>query len=434
MPCWRRVFIVVLMSLVSPVLSVAASPQRHTSARPLPKKKNPLFIGRRDINRHQLNFYSLEREQALGEQLAAQVDLQVPLVRDPIVTEYINRIGQNLALHSDIRVPLTIKVIASDEVNAFALPGGFLYVNLGVLKAADTEAELAGVMAHEIAHVAARHALENLSKNELFSLGTIPLIFLGGPMGEWIRTGTGYGLAALFFKFSRGAEREADELAAQYLWATGYDPWSLVRFFQKLMHRERPIRISPLFRTHPTTPNRIRNLRQLIARFPPRQSYVTNTSEFAAVKDHVSGTGRIISGSQPTRSPGRRQPPVLHRRTSDGAPRDETSGRRSSFPPVEHRHPPILHRRTSDASSPPAESRETESTVRPPSRQPGSRQPPKLIRRTSPDEPSEEQRSESPPWYGHRRDDSSVRLGRPTPPLSHGRPLRREPPKLRRRF
>ncbi|GEM_PF-305938 len=431
MPCWRRALIVILMVFASPAFSVTTGAQQHTSPKPLPKKKNPLFIGHRDINRHQLNFYSLEREQALGEQLAAQVDLQVPLVRDPIVTEYINRIGQNLALHSDIRVPLTIKVIASDEVNAFALPGGFLYVNLGVLKAADTEAELAGVMAHEIAHVAARHALENLSKNELLSLGTIPLIFLGGPMGEWIRTGAGYGLAALFFKFSRSAEKEADELAAQYLWATGYDPWSLVRFFQKLMQRERPIRISPLFRTHPTTPKRIRNLRALIARFPSRESYVTNTSEFVAVKDHVNGTGGMISNRQPTRSPGRRQPPVLHRRTSNRAPRDETNDRRSPLPPAENRQPPILHRRPSDTSRPPEENHH----AHPPSQQSGSRRPPKLIRRTSSDEQSKKDQPESAPWYERRQDASSIRLGHPTPSLSsHGRPLKRQPPKLRRRY
>src|SRR5262252_8046981 len=206
-----------------------SAPKGHLS-----DDENPLMIGKRNINAHQINFYSLNKEVAMGRQLAADVDRQGKFIDDPVVSEYVNRVGQNLALHSDAKIPFTIKVLDSDDVNAFALPGGFLYVNKGAILAADSEAELAGVMAHEIAHVAARHGVEQASKANLINYGTLPLIFLGGWGGFAIRQAAGLAIPLSFLKFSRGMESEADRLGAQYLWASGYDPNAMITFFEKL--------------------------------------------------------------------------------------------------------------------------------------------------------------------------------------------------------
>ena len=172
--------------------------------------ENPLLIGKRNINSHQINFYSLNKEVNMGRQLAADVDRQGKFVEDPVVTEYVNRVGQNIALHSDAKIPFTIKVLDSDDVNAFALPGGFLYVNKGAILAADSEAELAGVMAHEIAHVTARHGVEQASKATLANYAMIPLIFMTGGLGYIAYQAAQIGVPLTFLKFSRGVETEAD--------------------------------------------------------------------------------------------------------------------------------------------------------------------------------------------------------------------------------
>src|SRR5688572_26455800 len=169
-------------------------------------------IGNRNINKGSINFTSLEKEIALGRQLSAEIERQVKLVEDPTILEYINRVGQNLVRNSDAKVPFTIKVVESEEINAFALPGGFFYVNSGLILAADDEAELAGVMAHEIAHVAARHGTENAAKAQIVNIATIPLIFLGGPAGFGIRQAAGFLIPLQFLQFSRKHESEADFL------------------------------------------------------------------------------------------------------------------------------------------------------------------------------------------------------------------------------
>src|SRR5205809_6902384 len=143
------------------------------------KKKDPDEIGNRDVGKG-VNFYSLEKEIALGKQLAQDVERQAKIIDDPVIAEYVNRVGQNLVRNSDAKVPFTIKVIDDDTVNAFALPGGFFFVDSGLILKADNEAELAGVMAHEIAHVAARHGTKQATRGQLAQLATIPLIFMGG--------------------------------------------------------------------------------------------------------------------------------------------------------------------------------------------------------------------------------------------------------------
>jgi len=234
-----------------------------------------------------MNFYSIERETAMGRDLAGQVEGSARLLSDPLVTEYVNRLGQNLVRNSDARVPFIIKVIDSDEVNAFALPGGFFYVNSGLILAADNEAELAGVMAHEIAHVAARHATKNQTKADIFNLASIPLIFVGGPAGYAARQVAGLLVPMGFMKFSRNAEREADLLGMEYMYASGYDPGAFLEFFEKLDSRvkEKKSFLAKAFSTHPMTGDRIRDAQKTIDRYlPEREQYVVTTSEFEQVR------------------------------------------------------------------------------------------------------------------------------------------------------
>jgi beta-barrel assembly-enhancing protease len=248
-------------------------------------------IGNRNINKGSINFTSLEKEIALGRQLAAEVEREAKLLNDPEITEYVNRIGQNIVRNSDSKVPFTIKVIDSEEVNAFALPGGFFYVNSGLILAADEEAELAGVMAHEIAHVAARHGTEQQSKAQLLDFASIPLIFVGGPVGYGVRQAAGLLVPMTFLKFSRKAEQEADYLGMQYLYKSGYDPSAMVSFFEKLQAKEKakPGSMSNLFSTHPPTADRIRLVKENIESvLEPQAQYVETTSEFDRIKNQLA--------------------------------------------------------------------------------------------------------------------------------------------------
>lgn len=272
------------------------------------KKKNSDVenIGDRNINKGNINFISIEKEIALGRGLAAEVERQVKIVDDPIISEYVNRIGQNIVRNSDAKVPFTIKVIDSDEVNAFALPGGFFYVNTGLILAADAEAELAGVMAHEIAHVAARHGAEAASKGEIVNLASIPLIFLGGWGGFGVQQAAGFLIPMQFLAFSRGQEAEADYLGLQYMYKSGYDPSAFVTFFEKLQAREKGKQVSKMFRTHPPTGNRVSAAKENIENvFPQREEYVVTTSEFAGIKERLTGPqGGNLGPQQDENRPG----------------------------------------------------------------------------------------------------------------------------------
>jgi Zn-dependent protease with chaperone function len=245
-------------------------------------------IGNRNVG-HGVNFYSLEHEIALGKQLAQEVDRSAKFIDDPVIIEYVNRVGQNLVRNSDAQVPFTIKVIDSDVINAFALPGGFFYVNSGLLLHADEESELAGVMAHEIAHVCARHGTKNATKATMMQLAMIPLIMLGpgGWAGYGIYQAANFLIPVGFLKFSRDAEREADYLGLQYMYKAGYDPNSFVSFFEKVEAQEKkqPGSIPKVFSTHPPTPDRIEAIQKEIATIlPAREDYIVTTSEFDVVK------------------------------------------------------------------------------------------------------------------------------------------------------
>ena len=237
------------------------------------------------------NWYSVEKQVAMGRSFAQQVESQVKLVNDPVVTEYVNRIGQNLVRNSDAQVPFTIKVIDSDVVNAMALPGGFFYVNSGLILAADEEAEVAGVMAHEIAHVAACHAAREQTRASLLQMASIPFIFVGGGIGYAGYEAAGIGGLFGILKFSRGFEAEADYLGIEYMYRSGYDPSAFVSFFEKVqaMEKKKPGTLAKAFDTHPQNADRIAKSQEEIRRIlPAKQQYVVTTSEFDEVKARLA--------------------------------------------------------------------------------------------------------------------------------------------------
>jgi predicted Zn-dependent protease len=337
-----------------------ASPVK-TNGKPLAVDEDPAMIGKRNLNKGLIAKMSMstEKEVRLGRMLAAEVDRQAKFIDDPIITEYVNRVAQNLVLHSDAKVPFTVKVIDSDEVNAFALPGGFFYVNKGLILAADNEAELAGVMAHEISHVIARHGVENQVKGELMQYGALAGILLGGPiLSNVLYSGSGFFEGMAFLKFSRNAEREADKLGTQYLYAAGYDPTALATMFEKLEGKEKkkPGTMAKLFADHPAPADRRSASLALAARFPEREEYVINTSEFQRVKARLlrlsnsrsTATGLIAGSDDSNGTPGR---PTLKRRQptpDDPTTHPDDTPKPDSAKPV----PPTLRRGPEPQASP----------------------------------------------------------------------------------
>ena len=329
----------------------AATPQNDSGgSKTLSSKEDPAMIGKRNINGGADKFFgwlggSQEKEMQIGRQLAMEVEQQAKMVDDPMVTEYINRVGQNVVLHSDAKVPFTIKVIDSDEVNAFALPGGFFFVNKGLILAADNEAEIAGVMAHEIAHVAARHAMENAGKGQFLGYGILAgLILTGGIAGAVLQNTAGLTQALAFFKFSRGAEEEADSLGVQYLYASGYDPTAMSTMFEKLAskNKKKPGSLSKLFMSHPPSADRHDTSLQLVARFPEKEEYIISTSEFQRVKDHLMKLTNAKAGVTSDVDDTENGRPTLKRRQPDATdPGDSSSGDSSSSSDG----PPTLKRR-----------------------------------------------------------------------------------------
>jgi predicted Zn-dependent protease len=301
------------------------------------KKSDPEQIGNRDVGKG-VNFYSLEREIALGKQLAQEVERQAKLVDAPVSAEYINRLAQNLGRNSDIRIPITARLIDSSEVNAFALPGGFLFVNSGLILQAKTEAELAGVMAHEIAHVAARHGTRQASRGQVIDIASLPLIFLGGWAGLAVRQGAGLAVPLAFLKFSRAFEREADLLGLQYLYKAGYDPAAFIDFFERMeaMEKKKPGTVSELFRSHPNMATRIqstqKNIQELLA---IRPEYVISTSEFQDIKRQLT----LMTNAR--RATPEKSGPTLRRRA--GSTPTQGDGSESTKPDRDER--PTLKRR-----------------------------------------------------------------------------------------
>src|SRR5579862_6465317 len=260
-------------------------------------------IGNRKIGARGMgNWYSLETDIKLGKQYSQMVDSSSKLVSDPVVTEYVNRLGQNLVRNSDAQVPFTFKIIDSDVLNAMSLPGGFVYINTGTILAADEEAELAGVMAHEIGHVCARHATRQMTRGQYAGLATIPLIFVGGGIGYAVYEASGLGLPVAFMSFQRGFEAEADYLGLQYDYKSGYDPQAYISFFEKVeaQEKKKPGFMDKTFASHPQTPDRIEASQKEIATIlPARPEYTVTTSEFDDVKARLASIENRRKMTQP---------------------------------------------------------------------------------------------------------------------------------------
>jgi predicted Zn-dependent protease len=255
------------------------------------KKKDPDEIGNRDVGKG-VNFYSLEKEIALGKQLAQEVERQAKIVDDPVIAEYVNRVGQNLVRNSDATVPFTFQVVEGEQLNAFAFPGGFVFVYTGLIEAAETEAELAGAMAHEIAHVTARHITRQATRGQIVNYATLPLILWGGWTGYAVRQGAGLGIPLGFLSFERRFETEADMLGIQYMYKAGYDPNASVDLFERMLSLEKrkPGTIAKVFNTHPMTEDRlIRTQKNIAEMLPNRPEYVVTTSEFNEVRERLKG-------------------------------------------------------------------------------------------------------------------------------------------------
>ncbi len=249
-------------------------------------------VGNREIgSRGFKNFYSTNYEIKIGRTYAMQIEKSTRFITDPVVTEYVNRIGQNIVKNSDCKVPFTIKVIDSDEINAFAFPGGFFYVNSGLILNADEEAELAGVMAHETAHVCAHHAVREMTRQNYAQIGAIPLIFIGGWTGYGVYEAASIGVPVTFLQFSRDFEAQADYLGVQYMYRAGYDPQAYITFFEKIqaLEKRKPGAVAKVFSDHPQTPERILHSQEEIARIlPARDQYMVTTSEFDDVKARLA--------------------------------------------------------------------------------------------------------------------------------------------------
>ncbi len=295
--------------------------------------KNIDAIGNRNVgcNKGLGNWYSLDKQVAMGRAYSQQVEHGAKLVSDPVITEYVNRIGQNLVRNSDAKVPFTIKVIDTDEVNAFALPGGFFYVNSGLILAADNEAELAGVMAHEIGHVAACHVAREQTRGNIVNLASIPLIFVPGGWAvyEGTQAALGIGVPLTFMKFSRNFEAEADFLGMEYMYKAGYDPQSFISFFEKIeaQEKKKPGTLAKAFASHPMTPDRVASAQnEMRTVLPARDEYIVNTSEFDQVKGRLAS---LENHHKLQNDKDNKDRPTLRRATADN-PQDGGSGSGSS--------------------------------------------------------------------------------------------------------
>jgi beta-barrel assembly-enhancing protease len=329
-----------------PVACLAVLTMLPTGSFAEDKKNDPDEIGNRDVGKG-VNFWSLEKEIALGKQLANEVERQAKIVDDPVIAEYVNRVGQNLVRNSDAKVPFSIKVLDSEDVNAFALPGGYFFVNSGLILKADSESELAGVMAHEIAHVAARHGTRQATRGQLINIATIPLLFVGGWAGYAVRQGASLAIPMGFLAFTRGMEREADYLGLQYMYKAGYDPTSFVDFFEKIqtMEKRKPGSVAKVFSTHPMTDDRIAASQNEIQKIlGAKPEYVVNTSEFNDVKARLYSLHNRRKVDKGKDDPSR---PSLRRSPGSGTgPVDDKDKQ-----PADQDERPTLKRRDSSSSS-----------------------------------------------------------------------------------
>jgi len=319
------------------VMMVAASVPAWASN----KKKDVDAIGSRRVAHRSM--ISEEKEIAIGKRYATAIDRSARIIKDPVINEYVNRVAQNVARNSDLKIPLTVKVIDSPDINAFALPGGFLYVNSGLLQAADEEDQLAGVMAHEIAHVAARHWASQMTKATILQYAMLPLMFtpLSYPVYIGLSEGLNMGIPLAFLKFNRDDEAEADYLGIQYMYKAGYDPNAYVAFFGRIVQEQRsnPGSVPSIFADHPPTADRIiKTEEEIKTDLPKRSEYLVSTSEFNDMKTRLAGVmslRRKMGKSENGPTLRKRQP------ASKTSPTTQPSGKQNP----EADKPPVLQRR-----------------------------------------------------------------------------------------
>jgi hypothetical protein len=296
-------------------------------------------VGNRDIGgRGMGNWYSTDSEIKMGKGYASEIEKSTKFITDPVITEYVNRVGQNIVKNSDCKVPFTIKIIDSDEINAMALPGGFFYVNSGLILNADEEAEMAGVMAHEVAHVCAHHAAREMTRMNYTQIGMVPLMIM--LPYNW----TGYGIyeaaqlavPITFLKFSRDFEAQADYLGVQYMYKSGYDPQAFISFFEKIqaLEKRKPGLVAKAFSDHPQTPDRILRSQNEIARIlPAKDEYTVTTSEFDDVKSRLAR----IENKRRLTDVKQQKKPSLRRASTNDPNASDGSGNTGDDRPTLHR-------------------------------------------------------------------------------------------------
>lgn len=240
-------------------------------------------------NKGQLNLVSLQEEWQLGSQLHRDVSRQLTIVNDPVANEYVNRIGRQLAARTYYReLPWNFHIVQDPAINAFAIPGGHIYVHSGLIKATDNAAELASVLGHELSHGVARHGTENLTKQ--YGFGIVAGLVLGNNPAVYQQLLAQIVGGGLFAKYSRDAEREADRLGMDAMYAAGYDPTGMVTMFQELLAQQRssPGGVAKFFSSHPLTEERIANARAQMATLPPKPNLILQDSRFADVKTRLT--------------------------------------------------------------------------------------------------------------------------------------------------
>jgi predicted Zn-dependent protease len=304
-------------------------------------------VGNRDIGARGFgNWYSVDSEIKMGKMYAEEIEKSTKFITDPVVLEYVNRIGQNIVKNSDCKVPFTIKIIDSDVINAMALPGGFFYVNSGLILNADEEAELAGVMAHETAHVCAHHAVREQTRMNIAQLSMVPVeIFVGGWTGYGIYEAASLAIPVTFLHFSREFEAQADYLGVQYMYRAGYDPQAFISFFEKVqaLEKRKPGMVEKAFADHPQTPDRILHSQEEIARIlPPRDEYTVTTSEFDDIKARLA---RIENKRRLTDSKDMKKPSLRRASADPNDPNSPSTTSTGSTSDSGDDGPPTLHRR-----------------------------------------------------------------------------------------
>jgi predicted Zn-dependent protease len=277
-------------------------------------KKELGSIGRRDLTKGSLDFYSPQRELEMGREMARQIEMLVRMDEDPGLNRYVQNLTDLIVRHSDAKLPIRARVIDSNEVNAFVLPGGFLYITTGMILKTHSEAELAAVIAHEVAHVAARDITRQMTKTQIWNWMSVPLLFVGGPVAYGVQQSMMVGGPLTLMLFSRRAERAADFHGLQYLYKAGYDPVASIAFFERVKKLEKDPQspIARAFSSHPLTKDRVKAAERHLRRdLPARDEYVVTTSRYQQEKAKLE---QILRDEMPL-IPAKPKEPVL----KDGA-------------------------------------------------------------------------------------------------------------------